>query len=395
MKIKKLMEFCQTDRQKQILAVVASSKTMKEAAEKLGINVRNVQLSIARVKKAAISAGYDPDNGRDYEFATNGQPVSGYSTLVRLPEDDPHGRVLEWVKTNVNLVQQMETAKAAVTALCSEIPPAKPIEFTGQPVKSDEFCVVPLGDPHIGLMTWSKEVGHDWDLKIAHRVYNKVFARMFSRLPRTKEMILVNTGDFFHADNIHAESSRSGHKFDMDGRHGKWLEAGMVIMRMFIDYALANYEQVTLVNVPGNHDDLLGLSIGISTDMYYDDEPRVTVMRGENPFQYIERGEVLLGFAHGHTCRMPSLPGKMADDMYKAWGRTTYRHWITGHVHHRSWQQYKEHPGCSVESVGIIPPKDAYAHGGAFGARRGLQGIVYDPSIGEVMRIQEYVKEND
>lgn len=395
MELTKLIEFCETDRQRVIIQAAIDCGSNQKAAKALGINVRNVQQCIKRVKGKAKNCGYDPENGRDYRFATNDQLASGFSTLVKFPENDPFGRILEWVKTNRSLVEQMETAKSAVSALCADIPPAKPVKFKGQSVNNNEFCVVPLGDPHIGLMTWAKEVGHDWDLKIAHRVFDKVFNRMFSRLPRTNEIILVNTGDFFHADNIHAESSRSGHKFDMDGRHGKWLEAGMVIMRMFIDYALHNYKQVTLINVPGNHDDLLGLSIGISTDMYYEDEPRVTVMRGENPFQYIERGEVLLGFAHGHTCKMPSLPGKMADDMYKAWGRTTYRHWITGHVHHRSWQQYKEHPGCSVESVGIIPPKDAYAHGGAFGARRGLQGIVYDPSIGETMRIQEYVKESD
>ncbi|AUR97647.1 metallo-dependent phosphatase-like protein [Vibrio phage 1.243.O._10N.261.54.B5] len=396
MEYQKLLEFCNTGRQREVIQTIIDNNGDQVAAAKvLGITERGVRKTSKLVRDNASKCGYDLSKGRDYAFSDASQPVSGYSTLVRLPEDDPSGRVLEWVKTNRSLVEQIDSARVAVTALCQDIEPAKPVKFTGQSVDNNEFCVVPLGDPHIGLMTWAKEVGHDWDLKIAHRVYDRVFSRMFSRLPRTKEMILVNTGDFFHADNIHGESSRSGHRFDLDGRHGKWLEAGMVIMRMFIDYALNNYEKVTLVNVPGNHDDILGLSIGISTDMYYDNEPRVTVMRGENPFQYIERGEILLGFAHGHTCKMPSLPGKMADDMYKSWGRTTYRHWITGHVHHRSWQQYKEHPGCSVESVGIIPPKDAYAHGGAYGARRGLQGIVYDPSIGEVARIQEYVREQD
>lgn len=392
----KLLEFCSTITQRAVInALIESDGDTLKASKKLKIGRRNVQLHLKNVKDSASESGYDPENGRDYNFASPEQPVSGYSTLIKYPENDPYGRVLEWVKTNKKVADQIDAAKCAIYGLCADIEPAKPVEFKGQSVDGGEFCVVPLGDPHIGLMTWAKEVGYDWDVKIASRVYNKVFCRMFERLPNTKEVVLVNTGDFFHADNINGESSRSGHRFDLDGRHGKWLEAGMLIMRMFMNYALNHFEKVTLINVPGNHDDILGMAIGISTDMYYENEPRVTVLRGENPFQYIERGEVLLGFAHGHTCKMPSLPGKMADDMYKAWGRTTYRHWITGHVHHRSWTQYKEHPGCSVESVGIIPPKDAYAHGGAYGARRGLQGIIYDPAIGEVMRIQEYVRETD
>ncbi|AUR85200.1 metallo-dependent phosphatase-like protein [Vibrio phage 1.077.O._10N.261.45.A10] len=393
MDYEKYLPHCRTAWQIEVIEAIAKHGNQKMAAEALGKAPQDINSAWLRVKRNAQACGYHADVSDNTSDRV--QLAKGFSTMVRYEEDDPYGRVLQWVKTNVSMAEQLDAATVAVNAMATNIKPVEPTPFTGNKVNDDEFCVVPLGDPHIGLLTWAKEVGHDWDLAIAQRVYDKMFRRMFHRLPRTKEIVLVNTGDFFHADNIHGESSRSGHRFDLDGRHGKWLQAGIGIMRLFLQYALNNYEKVTLVNVPGNHDDILGMAMGIFTSELYRDEPRLTVLKGENPFQYIERGNVLLGFAHGHTCKIPSLPGKMADDMYKAWGRTTYRHWITGHVHHRSWQQFKEHPGCSVESVGIIPPKDAYAHGGAFGCRRGLQGIVYNVKIGETMRIQEYVKESD
>ena len=370
-----------------------AGKTTREISDQYGMSQRVVQRRIKNLK----DSGFDPANDREYNNPEN-QLVSGYSTLVRHKhkDDSSTGRVMEWVKTNVHISKQVETAGAIVESMIEEIKPLPVIPFKNTVATTDQFTVIPIGDPHIGLMTWSKEVGEDWDIKIADRVYRKVFKRLLSNLPDTEECILVNTGDFFHADNIQGETSRSKHKLDLDGRHGKWLDAGFVVIRMFIDACLRKYKKVEFINVPGNHDDILGRAIGSYVWQLYRDNPRITVQKGDSPFQYVKRGKVLLGFAHGHTCRLSSLPGKMADDQFKLWGKTTYRHWITGHVHHNSWTQFKEHPGCKVETVGIIPPKDAYAHGGAYGAARGIQGIIFDKKIGySPKRIEETVRAND
>ena len=370
-----------------------AGKSTKEISEQYEMSQRVVQRRIKNLK----DSGFDPANDRNYNNPEN-QLVSGYSTLVRHKhkDDSSTGRVMEWVKTNVHISKQVETAGAIVESMIEEIKPLPVIPFKNTVATTDQFTVIPIGDPHIGLMTWSKEVGEDWDIKIADRVYRKVFKRLLSNLPDTEECILVNTGDFFHADNIQGETSRSKHKLDLDGRHGKWLDAGFVVIRMFIDACLRKYKKVEFINVPGNHDDILGRAIGSYVWQLYRDNPRIEVQKGDSPFQYVKRGKVLLGFAHGHTCKLSSLPGKMADDQFKLWGKTTYRHWITGHVHHNSWTQFKEHPGCKVETVGIIPPKDAYAHGGAYGAARGIQGIIFDKKIGySPKRIEETVRAND
>lgn len=370
-----------------------AGKSTKEISDQYGMSQRVVQRRVAQLKET----GYDPANDRDYNNPVN-HPVAGYSTLVRhkSADDSSTGKVLEWVKTRVDVRDQLDAATAMLDTMISDIKPLPVIPFKNTVATTDQFTVIPIGDPHIGLMTWSKEVGEDWDIKIADRVYRKVFKRLLSNLPDTEECILVNTGDFFHADNIQGETSRSKHKLDLDGRHGKWLDAGFVVIRMFIDACLRKFKKVEFINVPGNHDDILGRAIGSYVWQLYRDNPRITVQKGDSPFQYVKRGKVLLGFAHGHTCRLSSLPGKMADDQFKLWGKTTYRHWITGHVHHNSWTQFKEHPGCKVETVGIIPPKDAYAHGGAYGAARGIQGIIFDKKIGySPKRIEETVRAND
>lgn len=373
----------------QLKSELSNGLSAAKIAKKYDANPRTIE----RRKAELVRRGFDPENDRHYHNPAS-QAVKGYSTLHKF--DTPTGKILEWVKTNVHIADQIEAATQMIEAAILEVEPLPAIPFNPNIKYNRMVTLIPLGDPHIGLMTWAKEVGADWDIKIADRVYRKVFKRLLERLPDTKECILINTGDFFHADNINGETSRSGHKLDLDGRHGKWLDAGFVILRMFIDACLRKYEKVEFINVPGNHDDILGRALGSYTWQLYRDNKRINVQKGDNPFQYAHRGNCLFGFAHGHTCKLSSLPGKMADDQYKLWGKSVFRHWITGHVHHNQWLQFKEHPGASVETVGIIPPKDAYAHGGGYGAGRGIQGLVVDTELGYIStRITEIVRSTD
>lgn len=371
-----LLKAYATPRQCEIIDAVNSQGGTAAAARYLGINDRYIRSTLQAVRKKAAEQGYEPETGRNYPGPT-GHIISGYSELVKAEEGDPLGRIVYWVKTNRRLVDQLDEFRTTVEAIIDELPKLKPVKYTGNVKTKDHFTVIPIGDPHIGLRTWAREVGVDWDVPIAKRVFNNVFSRLFKRVPDTEEAIVFNSGDFFHADNIRGETERSGHKLDLDGRPSYWIEAGVVIMRMIIDMALAKYKKVHFINTPGNHDDILGQALGIAVKHIYENEPRFSCNIEPNPFKFVIRGKVLLGFCHGHTCRLPALPGKMADDQHEAWGKTLYRHWFTGHVHHNQWVQFKEHPGCTVESVGIIPPRDAYAYGAGFGGGRGTQLCIF------------------
>jgi len=372
-----LLDFCRTEQQRAVIEKHLKGKSSHKGGAELGIDPANFRKIVRRIKRIAEDRGFDPENNRNHVMPPS-QVVSGYSDLVKYPDDDPLGRIIGWVKSNRKIVDQLKDAEIVVEAMSAEIPRLKPSVYKGNPKKKHHFSVIPVGDPHIGLRTWSKEVGIDWDVPIALRVYEKVFSRLLKRTPDTDVCVLFNSGDFFHADNIAGETSKSGHKLELDGRPGYWLDAGVRVITQLIDLCLMKYKEVHFVNTPGNHDDILGRALGAFLPKLYEKEKRFSCQAGDNSYQYFERGQVGLGFCHGHKCKLASLPGKMADDQHEMWGRVKYRHWFTGHVHHNQWIQFKEHPGCTVESVGIIPPKDAYSHGGAFGSKRGTQLIIMD-----------------
>jgi hypothetical protein len=392
-----LKDFCTSDRQRQIIELHEQGFSNRDIAVKVGLSPgseSHVRRVILGIKSVAENRGFVPEQHRNHVVPPQ-QVISGYSDLVRYPQDDPLGRIVGWIKSNRQLASQVNDARSIIEAMSVDIPRVDPVVYRGNSKDAHHFSVIPVGDPHIGLRTWSEEVGVAWDVETALRVYQNVFTRLFTRTPDTDVGILFNSGDMFHADNIIGETTRSGHKLDLDGRPGYWLHAGFSLIRLLIDMALQKYKEVIFVNTPGNHDDLLGMAIGSFVTHLYENEPRLKCLPGITPFQYVERNKVALGFCHGHTCKLSSLPGKMADDQAEMWGRTSLRHWFTGHVHHNQWLQWKEHPGCTVESIGILPPKDAYAHGGAYGAKRTTQVVIFDDRGYASDRYLEVVRASD
>jgi hypothetical protein len=365
----------------QLKDELAIGTKYRDIAEKYGCSLKTVRNKTYILKRS----GFDPENHR-YHSNPDDQPVSGYSTLVKYGDNDPLGRVLEWVKTKVEIKDQLSSIDRLCKSMAQDVQPVEAVKYLGsRNTNKNEITVIPIGDPHVGLMTWKKEVGVDWDATIAPRVFKQVFNRLLAKCPDTEEVILVNTGDFFHADNVEGVTSRSRHKLDLDGRHGKWLDVGGSLLMMFIDHCLRKYKKVTFVNVPGNHDDILGRFLGTLAECVYRKEKRLTILKGDSPRQYLKRGVVGMGFAHTHLCKMKQLPQAFAMDEPRIWGETSLRMFFTGHVHHDQEILFKDNNGCLVTSAGIIPPADSYSHGAGYSSMRTIQAAILDTKYGELV----------
>lgn len=150
------------------------------------------------------------------------------------------------------------------------------------------------------------------------------------------------------------------------------------LLCMFIDFCLKKFKKVTFVNVPGNHDDILGRFLGTLATQVYRNEKRLTVLKGDSPRQYVQRGNVATGYAHSHLTKLKQLPQCMAMDEPLMWGQTKLRIIFTGHVHHESETIFKDNNGCMVCTAGIVPPADAHAHGVGYSSYRTMQAATLD-----------------
>jgi len=310
-----------------------------------------------------------------------GHYVKGTSTLV----DMVTGKAkLQWIKTNKDQEAiTRELSESIVRTLESSgiapLPSVTPMSGVKDPTS---LTVYPIGDHHFGMLAWAQESGDDYNLKLGEEYLSTAIDQLVSVCPPTERAIVAILGDFVHADNA-AGTTTSGTRLDTDSRFGKITDVAMRSAIRSVERALENHQRVDLVVVPGNHDSNVAVMLGAAMKYTFRDNDRVTVSDAWRTMHFYEFGQNLLGFYHGHTCKLKDLPLLMATDVPDLWGRTSFRTWFTGHLHHRLVEEYN---GCTVEIARVLPGKDAWHAAQGYRALQEMQAIVYDRDEGEVAR---------
>lgn len=309
--------------------------------------------------------------------APAGYHLRGVSTLL-----DADGNPTQtWVKTTRDLdgptaVLELFRASLADTPL----PPAKRV---AAPKRTDRdlLCVYPMGDPHIGMLAWASETGANFDLKIAERNLVRAVDHLVGLAPPAKQALIINLGDFFHADNADAVTMRSGNHLDVDGRWAKTLQVGLRTFSRCIDAAKARHAIVHVIVEIGNHDDHSAIMLALALAERYRDDPRVRIDTSPAAFHWFCFGTNLIGTTHGQRTKPSELPGIMAHDRPKDWGACRHRRWYVGHVH---TQQAWEFPGCVVETFRTLAARDAW-HAARYRSDRSMRLDVLDRKDGQVL----------
>lgn len=342
---------------------------------------RDLGMHRRRVRSALKSLGLLSPSARPVLEPATGQHVSGVSTLVRLT-NDPDGKVLQWVKTSGDQSSKVQAFSEAIEAISRQIV-SYPATVPPALVSDDLMCVIPIGDPHIGMLSWAAETGADWNLEIAERVIVSAVGLAVGLAPAAGKCLLINLGDYFHSDSQANRTAKSGHQLDVDGRWAKIIECGIRIQTRIIDLCLAKFGVVEMVNVRGNHDDHSSILLDHTISAYYRDEPRVVVNISPRQHRFFEFGSCLIGTHHGHLAKAESLVLLAAAQEPQLWGRTKYRRIYCGHVHH---DRLREFPGCVVETFNTLAARDAYAAGAAYFSARDLKVDTWHISRGLINR---------
>lgn len=368
-------KYC-TEKQLAILVGLRSGKSQRALAKELGVSKSAITSALSGIESKAVKCNYIPENGLIEPFH---ESLNHKKSTIHVKD----GKVVQyWARMEKDQELYEEARKQALLDFVRDLPKVKPTKVRHS-VSSDLMACYPLGDPHIGMMSWGEETGQDWDLKIAEKAFSSVFKRLIDTAPPCETAVIFNLGDYFHADNISGTTERSGHSLDMDGRFAKMKRVGYRIMRMMISYALERHENVRVINSIGNHDDTGAIDMSVAFAEIYADEPRVSIDIAPTPYHYVKFGKNLIGTHHGHTTKMANLPMLMATDRAADWGDTEYRYWYTGHIHHDSMKEYS---GCKVESFRTLAAKDAYATWGGYRAGQDSKAIIIHRDYGEVER---------
>lgn len=369
-----------TTRQREILAAIDLHGSQRQAGKALGLSPGTIGNTVKAVKRKAALQGFAPEADLT-RLVPEPHVLRGVSSLY-----DGEGKLrLQWVKTKLDESKAREAIEEWVTWLVEDAAGKAPAIALSQPQAqdSDLLAVYPMGDPHFGMYAWAEEAGHDFDAAIAEQLTYAAIDRLVASAPPAKQALIIELGDFFHADNNNARTERAGNPLDTDTRHKRIMRIGLRAMTYVIQAALKKHEKVTVRIVQGNHDTQSSYALALGLDAWFRNEQRVEIDLSAAPFWYHRFGKVLIGATHGDTCKPGQLPSLMAADQPQEWGTTKHRYWYHGHVHHAS---LAEHPGCLVESFRTLAPRDAWATGAGYRAGRDMFCIVHHKDFGEIER---------
>lgn len=306
--------------------------------------------------------------------------IKGESTLY-----DEEGNIkLKWVKTDKKKTDALDSFKEALDLLLlnEELTTKKNIR-TPSDSDSDTLTVYTIGDAHIGMLAWDKETGADHDLEIAEEDLLGAMDLLVEQSHRSAQALIVDVGDWFHADNNQNQTAKSGNALDVDGRYPRVLQIGLQLTIKLIDKALAKHESVVWRSAVGNHNEHSAIMMGAFIQAWYRNEPRVQVADTPNMFYYHIFGKNLIGITHGHTAKAEKLGEIMSVDCETVWSDSKYRYWYTGHIHHQS---VKEFPSCVVETFRTLAGKDAWHSSAGYRSGQDMRAITLHKEYGEVSR---------
>lgn len=362
----------------QYIEAINREGTIMKAAKVLDRNLSSIVRGLQRVRKRAAQREVRNEDGSVHQSPA-GFSVNGISTYY-----DPEGQQKgQWVKVSrdkESLTEFLEELTDKLSGNTGSFKASKSPKI----VNSDLCSAYVIGDAHIGMYAYSAETGSDdFSTDIATRELRGAFNHLVNTSPPSQVGLIVNVGDYLHANDTTSLTPTSKNLLDTDGRYSQVIDRAVAIFTGAVDLLLGKHKEVWIVNARGNHDPDASVWINKVLEAYYRNEPRVKVLPNASSFHYIRWGNSLIGVHHGDKIKTQQLYEAMTRDRRQDWGECKFSYFWTGHIHHKEAQEIG---GCLFESFNTLAPPDAWHAMSGYGANREMQQIILHKEHGIVAR---------
>ena len=384
-----LMDYCETPRQIEIVTSLIVTCSQNRTAKDLGTSRQNVGEIVSKLKKAAQRRG-DLGVMKDQGLVPNG--FYAETSVQRRWDAELQQMVVvsDWTKSRREKEEKdADFFKEFIEGLSSEIKKAKPAK-PHKPQNDQLASAIVFGDAHLGMLAHAiQTLAEDYDLTKGTADIRAAIDYCVDCAPMSEEGWFINVGDLMHFDSSRNETT-NGTKQDGSATHSQVMRAAGSLIRYCIDKMLTKFNTVRVINARGNHDNDSAVALNMIIEVVYENEPRVTVLGNDSKFNFIEFGKCLIGINHGDKINHTRLSGVMTRLMAPAWGRTKFRRWITGHIHHK--QVIETDAGVTIESFHTLAPAEIWHADSGYGAERRVTMITYHKEHGEVNRMSPSVE---
>ena len=376
-----LYEFATTERQRQILEAVRDCGSNQKASKKLGVNRRTIDRVIINLEAKAAKQGVAPHRDLVHQTA-EGFEAKRISTYY----NDDGSISKQWVIQEPEKRDLRQKIEAMVDGLTDDLSGLKKKSKSPKEAKSDYCAMYMIGDHHFGMLADSamKLDSDDWDIQIATQVLVDSVDRLSSRVGNTEIGVLVNVGDFFHADSS-ANTTTKGTPVDVDTRIGKTFKLAGRLFQILIDRLLTVHKEVIVINVRGNHDYDMACHLSSCLELMYQKEPRLTVLENYSKFLHWEWGNNMFVYHHGDRIKPEQILQTVIKNLDDQWSAHKNRYCHLGHIHHHV---ERECGSMQFSWWGSLTATDQWHSDSGYGAERSMTAVVYHKDYGEDSRVK-------
>ena len=239
---------------------------------------------------------------------------------------------------------------------------------------------LPIMDFHLGKLAWGEESGHDYDLKIAEKLWYKTILDLIEKSTRftSIDKIIFPIGqDFFHYDSTKVTTT-NGTPLTTDTRWQKMINKGVELLVWGVE-ELRKVAPVEVLWIHGNHDQMLSYFATVALSQRYSETDSVQVDLSATPRKYRLYGNTLIGFSHGEN-EGKRIHGLMQVEAQKLWGRARFREMHMGHLHSEKTDTVN---GIIFRRISAVTATDSWhSEFGFVGAVRQAQAFLWHKKRG-------------
>lgn len=246
--------------------------------------------------------------------------------------------------------------------------------------KDGKMLELNIADLHLGKLCWNGNSGDHYDEKIAEERFFHILNDVIERTKGHKldKILFVFSNDFFHFDNL-AKTTTGGTPQDTNLQYKQMYKLGCTMLVKAIDLLL-EIAPVETFYIGSNHDKVTSYFAIENLGSWYRNEPNVTIDTDPKTRRYVEFGNSLIQFSHGHS-EKKRLGTTMQVEAREAWGRTLFHEVHAAHIH--SEKTVIEDNGVIIRNVSSPTGTDTWHYeSGYVGAVKKAQSFLWDRENG-------------
>lgn len=191
-------------------------------------------------------------------------------------------------------------------------------------------AILPLYDIHFGRQFYVDGVAldHEDTTRTVMALVDKFVQR--AQVTGVDSITVVVGQDFLNADTMIGTTTKGTPQQNSLPWHEMFSQG--LALALWVIERCRRVARVELIYSEGNHDRMMSFFLAQAIKERYRDALDVDCDMSATPRKYSHLGQTLVGYTHGSD--ESKLSTIMQNEVPHLWGKTKYRYWITGHLHH-------------------------------------------------------------